>query len=121
MYQYNARILKVIDGDTCHAEVDLGFDTKLTMTIRLYGINAPETRTKDLAEKKKGLTAKEALRKKIEGKNVMITTYKDKKEKYGRYLADVFLYKKGSWETEVKVNLWMVEKGYAVNYYGEKR
>ena len=89
MYQYSAKILKVVDGDTVHAEVDLGFDTKQKMTFRLLGLDAPETRTKDLEEKRRGNEVKEWLTKRIENRNVIVETKKDKKEKYGRYLAVV--------------------------------
>ena len=51
MYNYNAKCIKVVDGDTIDAEIDLGFDIKVTKRIRLAGINAPESRTRDLVEK----------------------------------------------------------------------
>ena len=58
MYIYNAKCLKVVDGDTIDAQIDLGFDTHKTIRIRLVGINAPESRTRDLEEKERGLAAK---------------------------------------------------------------
>ena len=61
MYQYIAKLIRVIDGDTVDALVDLGFDVWVKKRIRLYGINTPETRTRDLEEKKAGIAAKERL------------------------------------------------------------
>ena len=58
MYIYSAKCLKVVDGDTIDARVDLGFDTFKKIRIRLVGINAPESRTRDLEEKERGLAAK---------------------------------------------------------------
>ena len=61
MYEYNARLIRVIDGDTIEAMVDLGFDVWTKQTIRLHGIDTPEVRTRNLNEKKLGLAAKERL------------------------------------------------------------
>ena len=58
MYNYNATCIKVVDGDTIDAEIDLGFDIKVTKRIRLGGINAPESRTRNKVEKKLGIAAK---------------------------------------------------------------
>ena len=61
-YVYNAKLLRVIDGDTVDALIDLGFDTWVKKRIRLYGIDTPEVRTRDKEEKKKGVAAKERLK-----------------------------------------------------------
>ena len=61
MFEYNARVTKVVDGDTIDAMVDLGFGTWKKVRIRMHGINAPESRTRNLEEKKKGLAAKARL------------------------------------------------------------
>ena len=61
MYEYNAKTLRVVDGDTVAAMIDLGFDTWKKIRIRMHGINAPESRTRDLEEKKRGLAAKARL------------------------------------------------------------
>ena len=58
MYTYNIDVLRVIDGDTIDASIDLGFDVKIKKRVRFMGINTPESRTRDLEEKKKGLAAK---------------------------------------------------------------
>ena len=89
MYEYRARITRVIDGDTVEAEIDLGFHVTLTVTLRLAGINAPETRGK---ERPRGLAATrylESLLDDLAGDMRVLTvrTRKDVTEKYGRYLA----------------------------------
>ena len=61
MYKYNAKLDRVVDGDTVDALVDLGFDTWKKVRIRMHGINAPESRTRDLEEKARGLASKERL------------------------------------------------------------
>ena len=114
MYQYNATVINVVDGDTIDVSVDLGFDTSLTMRLRLLGINTPETRTKNLEEKARGLAAKERVKQLIENKKVVIHTEKDSTEKYGRYLATVFI-------DDIDVNQLLIKEGHAVVYDGGKR
>ena len=63
MYKYKAKVIRVIDGDTLDAMIDLGFDTWVKKRIRLAGIDAYESRTRDKEEKKKGLAAKARLKK----------------------------------------------------------
>ena len=84
MYQYKAKLIRVVDGDTVDALIDCGFSTFRKERIRLYGINAPESRTRDKKEKKRGLAAKARLKELIkEGKNkFMVETKIDKKGKY---------------------------------------
>ena len=62
MYIYNAKCVRVVDGDTIDATIDLGFDTWKKIRIRLVGMNAPESRTRDLEEKARGLAAKAFLK-----------------------------------------------------------
>lgn len=90
MFEYYARVHEVIDGDTIDVSVDLGFSIQHLIRLRLYGINTPELRSKDPAEKVMAVTAKNRLIGLIEGKIVKIKTFKDKTDKYGRYLAEVF-------------------------------
>ena len=61
MYQYKAKLIRVVDGDTVDAMIDCGFSTFKKERIRLYGINTPEVRTRDKKEKEKGLAAKDRL------------------------------------------------------------
>jgi micrococcal nuclease len=84
MFEYAAQILKVVDGDTCHAEVDFGCDLFRRMVLRFHGINAPELSTPA------GKDAKAFLVPLIEGKAVILRTIKDHQEKYGRYLSRTF-------------------------------
>ena len=63
MYEYNCRIVKVVDGDTIDVDIELGFDILLSnQRIRLKGVDTPESRTRDLEEKKFGLLAKEVVK-----------------------------------------------------------
>ena len=62
MYEYRCKVVKIIDGDTVDVDIDLGFGVWLHKErIRLFGIDTPESRTRDLEEKKYGLAAKEYL------------------------------------------------------------
>jgi micrococcal nuclease len=105
MYEYRAKIIRVVDGDTVDAEIDLGFHIKTTMKLRLAGINSPELNTQE------GKKSKSVLLSLIEGENVTIQTIKDKQEKYGRYLAVII-------KDSKNVNEWLVEQNLAVRYNG---
>lgn len=107
MYEYNAYVTKVYDGDTITVDFDLGFGIKLEgQKIRMYGINAPEMRG---AEKELGRRSRDALRERILEKNVIIKTHKDKKGKYGRWLGEVLI-------EQENINFWMLEKSLARPY-----
>ena len=84
LYTYRITVLKVVDGDTVHAEVDLGFDVKLNTSFRLAGINAPEMKTPE------GQPAKEFLASLLQNTPIIAKTDKDHREKYGRYLVTLF-------------------------------
>lgn len=89
MYEYRGRIKRVIDGDTVEAEIDLGFHVTFTVTLRLAGINAPETKG---TERPRGLAATRYLDSLITDltggtRELTVRTQKDVTEKYGRYLA----------------------------------
>lgn len=111
MYEYRATVLAVVDGDTIKADVDLGFNTKSFQILRLAGINAPEKNTE--AGKMAALWLADRL---PMGTVVTIRTQKDRREKYGRYLAEVML---GA--GEVTLNEMMVANGLAKRYDGGKR
>lgn len=107
MYEYRAFVRKVYDGDTITVDFDLGFGITLgNQKIRLLGINAPEIRG---IQRPEGLKSRDALRSKIGNKWVIIKTHKDKKGKYGRWLAEVFL-------DEQSVNGWLISEGHATVY-----
>lgn len=116
LYNYKAEVTRVVDGDTVDAFIDLGFDMHSKQRVRLYGINAPETRTRDLIEKRHGKAATKRLVEMLkENKNkCIIKTSLDKKGKYGRVLGTLFIDDKNLNET-------LVEEGYAETYHGEKR
>ena len=110
---------KVVDGDTIDCDIDLGFDISLNQRIRLAGIDTPESRTKDLVEKKLGLEAKDFLKKKLsEYKgNIIIKTEKiDSTEKYGRIIG--WVYEEGK---DLSINEMMINEGYAWSYLGDKK
>ena len=88
LYQYNAFVTSVYDGDTCTMNIDLGLGTWLHgEKIRLARINCPELRGE---ERPDGLIARDFLRDKIDGRQVLISTIKDKKGKFGRYIAEIW-------------------------------
>lgn len=110
-YIRNATINRVVDGDTVDLQVDLGCDIRLDMRCRLDGINAPEKNTAA------GKASKAWVEKTLPvGSDVVVQTVKDKKEKYGRYLAVVFLP-----DESVSINDQMIAQGLAKAYYGEAR
>ena len=116
MFEYNATVTKVVDGDTIDAMVDLGFGTWKKVRIRMHGINAPESRTRDLEEKKKGLAAKARLIEMLgENKNEFILVSHGV-GKFGRCLGEIFLRK-----DQNSVNKQLIWEGHGTEYYGGKR
>lgn len=110
LYYYRAVVQSVYDGDTCTMNIDLGLGTWIhDEKIRLARINAPELRGD---ERPKGLISRDFLRDKIDGKEVFITTIKDKKGKYGRYIADIWIL--GADNNYVNVNDELVSAGHAI-------
>ena len=93
MFEYKAKVLRVVDGDTVDLEVDLGFRTLMRDRFRLSGIDTPETYgvKKGSEEYKAGMKAKEWLEEKIGGEIILIKTHKDKRGKYGRWLCEIFI------------------------------
>lgn len=119
MYEYYVREVKnIVDGDTIDVVIDLGFNVLFEQRVRLAGIDTPESRTSDKAEKALGLEAKEYLKKQIKAaKNIVIRTEKmDSSEKYGRILGWVYL--DGDSES---VNNKMIVDGYAWGYLGDTK
>ena len=94
MYKYNAKVNRVVDGDTVDALVDLGFDTWKKVRIRMMGLNAPESRTKDLDE--------------------TFILQSHGVGKYGRCLGELFV-------DDVNINKQLIKEGHAVEYHGGKR
>jgi micrococcal nuclease len=119
MFEYYVKeVTKVVDGDTIDVVIDLGFDISFTSRVRLAGIDTPESRTKDLAEKTLGLESKKYLADRIKAaKNVVIRTEKiNSSEKFGRILG--WLYLDGESNS---INHEMIEKGYAWGYLGDTK
>ena len=119
MYEYRVKKLTgVVDGDTIDVEIDLGFNVSYAQRVRLAGIDTPESRTKDKAEKVLGLESKEYLKSKLkDAKLIVIKTEKpDSSEKYGRILG--WLYVDGN---TISVNDQMIEDGYAWGYLGDTK
>ena len=117
MYEYKAKVRRVVDGDTMDVTLDLGFDILYNNRIRLYGINTPESRTRDLEEKKRGLAAKDRVLELCPvGADVTLKTSKDGKGKFGRILGEIYV--EGILQS---VNQLLVEEGHAVEYFGGSR
>jgi micrococcal nuclease len=119
MYEYFVKEVKnVVDGDTIDVVIDLGFDILFASRVRLAGIDTPESRTTNKAEKSLGLEAKEYLKKHLkDAKSVVIRTEKmDSSEKYGRILGWVYV----NGESE-SVNNKMINDGYAWGNLGETK
>ena len=119
MFEYYVKkITKVVDGDTIDVEIDLGFDISFSSRVRLAGIDTPESRTKDKAEKELGLQSKEYLSKHLkDAKSVVIKTEKiNSTEKFGRVLGWVYI----NGDT-VSLNDMMINDAYAWGYMGDTK
>ena len=122
MYEYKATILHIVDGDTVDVDIDLGFGLVLQdQRIRIYGIDAPESRTRDLEEKACGLAAKEFVEQWLPiGSVRVMKTYLDKdgdaiRGKFGRILADFII------DEETTLGALMVKERFAVSYFGASK
>ena len=122
MFEYSCTIVKVIDGDTVDVDIDLGFGVWLKkQRIRLYGIDTPESRTRDLEEKKYGLVAKAFVLAHLPlGSTRTLTTVQDKTGKYGRILGKFKAYD-SDLDAWVNMNQWMIVKHLAVEYHGQSK
>ena len=116
MFEYYVKqVTKVVDGDTIDVVIDLGFDIGFTTRVRLAGIDTPESRTRDLAEKALGLESKKYLADRLkDAKNIVIKTEKiNSTEKFGRVLGWLYVNSE-----ESSLNVEMINKGYAWAYLG---
>ncbi len=126
MYEYNAIVDRVVDGDTIKCTVDLGFSTWKKITVRMEGINTPESRTRDLEEKKLGLAAKDRLKEILELNDNKCLLKVSGLGKFGRALATVHVttltsISSDSSLTLINVNQQLIVEGHAEEYYGGKR
>jgi len=116
MYEYGCKVTRVVDGDTIDVDLDLGFDIIYKCRVRLYGIDTPESRTRNKDEKVRGKLAAKFLKDAIlNGKNVILQTQlKDSKGKFGRVLASVVV-------DGININQRMVTNHLAVRYEGQSK
>ena len=114
---YRATVVRVVDGDTVRLDIDLGFDVVLkNQSVRLYRVDTPECRTKDLKEKAAGLLAKSVVKGFIDqGSVVTVKTSLDNKGKFGRILGTIVD------ERGVNINDYLINNAYAVEYYGQSK
>ena len=108
MFEYRAIVTKVYDGDTITVNIDLGFGVWVKgQKLRLLGIDTPEVRG---VEREAGLKSRDVLRERIMDKEIRVKTQKDKKGKYGRWLATIY-------DADVEsINTWLLREGYAKPY-----
>ena len=116
-WRYEAQLTRVIDGDTVDAMIDLVFSTHRSIRIRFYGINTPESRTRDKAEKKRGKAATARLVEILEAESGKFIIQSLGVGKYGRCLGVLFTESLG--ETSVQQTL--INEGHGVEYFGGKR
>ena len=114
-YRIN-KVTKIVDGDTIDVLLDMGFDIKYQSRVRLFGIDTPESRTRNKEEKVRGLLSKAYLKDAIKkAKKLTIKTHKGSETgKFGRILGEVFA-------DGINLNLKMCTEGYAVQYYGQNK
>ena len=116
MYEYGCKITRVVDGDTVDVILDLGFSILHKCRVRLYGIDTPESRTRDKDEKVRGKLASKFLQDAIDNgtKVVLRSKLKDSKGKYGRVLGEIIV-------DNINLNVSMIEKNLAVAYFGQSK
>jgi len=116
MYEYGCTVTRVVDGDTIDVVLDLGFSILHKCRVRLYGIDTPESRTRDKDEKARGKIASKFLKDAIDdGKKVVLRSkLKDSKGKYGRVLGEVIV-------DDININVSMIENYLAVAYHGQSK
>jgi|TARA_R110002012_G_scaffold42912_2_gene116402 micrococcal nuclease len=116
MYEYGCKVTRVVDGDTVDCILDLGFSILHKCRVRLFGIDTPESRTRDKDEKVRGKLAAKFLKDAIDdGKKVILRTkLKDSKGKYGRVLGEIIV-------DDININVTMIENYLAVAYHGQNK
>ena len=113
-YRVN-KVTKVVDGDTIDVIIDLGFDIMYKSRVRLFGIDTPESRTRDKVEKKYGLLSKAYLKEQLKSGKIVIKTHKDRETgKFGRILGELFV-------DGININKKMCQVGHAVEYNGQNK
>ena len=122
MYEYKAVILRVVDGDTVDVDIDLGFDVCLKkQRIRLYGVDTPESRTRDLEEKMYGNAAKDFVQSFLPvGTNQTLVTKLDDRGKFGRILGEFKVYN-SKLDGQTTINQMLIDEHHAVAYHGQSK
>jgi len=120
MYTYNAKVIRILDGDTVEAEIDLGFGISIKKLVRLNGIDTPEKTSKIDSVRELALKAKARTAAALENKNVILKTKLDKDDKYGRVLAYVYE-SQTELQADQSFNLKLIQEGLAVPYDGGKK
>ena len=120
MYEYRCKVVHIVDGDTVDVDIDLGFGVWMKkQRIRLYGIDTPESRTRDLEEKKYGLAAKAYLTGMLDDEaGITLKTHKDAEGKFGRILGELW---RNTDYADQSINEHMVEQNHAVEYFGQSK
>ena len=116
MYEYKCEVTRVVDGDTVDCVLDLGFSILHKCRVRLYGIDTPESRTRDLDEKARGKLAAKFVQDSIDnGKDIVLRSeLKDSKGKYGKVLGSIVV-------DGLDINKAMVVQNLAVKYFGQSK
>ena len=117
MYEYRIeQVVKVIDGDTIDVIIDLGFNTFIKKRVRIFGINTPETRTRDLKEKALGFKAKDRVEELLLNNRDTLAIKSYGQGKFGRVLGAIYLS-----ESNPDLGSLLVSEGHAEEYFGGKR
>ena len=115
MHEYQANLIKIVDGDTLDADIDLGFSVWVRKRVRLVNIDTWESRTRDKEEKKRGLAAKARLKELIKENKNQFILISHGLGKFGRVLGEIFL------DDDRNVNDILIEEGHAYDYHGGKK
>ena len=120
MYEYQCKIVRVVDGDTVDVDIDLGFGVWMKkQRIRLYGVDTPESRTRDLEEKKYGFAAKNFVKTHFPvGSEQILKTKLDGKGKFGRILGEFII---EMHEGMTTINELLIKNHHAVKYHGQSK
>ena len=120
MYEYKIKTIDhIVDGDTFDCTLDLGFNISHKIRVRMFGINTPESRTRDLEEKARRLESKKRLTELLSDNMDNLILQTKEKGKYGRYLGIVLGV--GNPDSHMNINQTLISEGYAVAYFGGKR
>ena len=112
MYRYKVSVVKVVDGDTVDVDIDLGFGMSYKkQRVRMLGIDTPESRTRDLVEKKFGKASKKHLKSILESGGIQLVSHD--KGKFGRILGELFI-----GDSSYSINQQMIDEHHAVAYTG---